>query len=117
MVDYLGYRAKMGVTTPSTNTVVQPEYDDMRPPGVTNHLGRMHIENIPTTDDNSFDKSLELIDAGLDDGNFFLDTVQLQRLADTVDRRRDTNIVAGAVFHAFPQILDGCQGPTPDGEC
>ena len=66
MVDYLGYRAKMGVTTPSTNTVVQPEYDDMRPPGVTNHLGRMHIENIPTTDDNSFDKSIELIDAGLD---------------------------------------------------
>ena len=65
MVDYLGYRAKMGVTTPSTNTVVQPEYDDMRPPGVTNHLGRMHIENIPTTDDNSFDKSIELIDAGL----------------------------------------------------
>ena len=48
MVDYLGYRAKMGVTTPSTNTVVQPEYDDMRPPGVTNHLGRMHIENIDT---------------------------------------------------------------------
>jgi maleate isomerase len=66
LVDYLGYRAKMGVTTPSTNTVVQPEYDDMRPPGVTNHLGRMHIENIPTTDDDSFDKSLELIDAGLD---------------------------------------------------
>lgn len=66
MVDYLGYRAKMGVTTPSTNTIVQPEYDDMRPSGVTNHLGRMHIENIPTTDDNSFDKSIELIDAGLD---------------------------------------------------
>ena len=50
MVDYLGYRAKMGVTTPSTNTVVQPEYDDMRPPGVTNHLGRMHIENMDTVD-------------------------------------------------------------------
>ena len=65
MVDYLGYRAKMAVTTPSTNTVVQPEYDDMRPPGVTNHLGRMHIENIPTTDDYSFDESIELIDAGL----------------------------------------------------
>ena len=63
MVDYLGYRAKMGVTTPSTNTVVQPEYDDMRPPGVTNHLGRMHIENIPTTDDNSFDNGGALFES------------------------------------------------------
>ena len=67
MADYLGYRAKMGVTTPSTNTVVQPEYDNMRPTGVTNHLARMHIENIDTVDNTSFDKSIELIDAGLDE--------------------------------------------------
>ena len=44
MRDYLAWRLAFGVTTPSTNTVVQPEYDDMRPAGVTNHLARMHGE-------------------------------------------------------------------------
>ena len=67
MGDYLGYRAKMGVTTPSTNTVVQPEYDCMRPAGVTNHLARMHIPNISISDNDSFDESIRLIDAGLDE--------------------------------------------------
>jgi len=43
MCDYLAWRMAFGITTPSTSTVVQPEYDDMRPPGVTNHLGRMVI--------------------------------------------------------------------------
>ena len=66
MNDYLAYRAKIGVPTPSTNTVVQPEYDAMRPPGVTNHIGRMHIPDIPTFDNDSFDESIRLIDAGLD---------------------------------------------------
>lgn len=67
MGDYLGYRAKIGVTTPSTNTVVQPEYDAMRPPGVTNHVARMHIPNIRIHDNDSFDESIRLIDAGLDE--------------------------------------------------
>ena len=66
MSDYLAYRAKIGVPTPSTNTVVQPEYDSMRPSGVTNHIGRMHIPDIATVDDDSFDESIRLIDAGLD---------------------------------------------------
>ena len=30
MRDYLAWRMAFGVTTPSTNTVVQPEYDDMQ---------------------------------------------------------------------------------------
>ncbi len=67
MTDYLGYRSKIGVTTPSTNTVVQPEYDTMRPRGVTNHLGRMHIPNIEIHDNDTFDESIRLIDAGLDE--------------------------------------------------
>ena len=65
-MDYLGWRQKFGVTTPSTNAVVQPEYDAMRPPGVTNHLARMHISNIQTIDDDSFARSIEMIDAGLE---------------------------------------------------
>ena len=48
LADTLGWRMKFGVVTPSTNTVVQPEYDDLRPPGVTNHIARMHIPTIPS---------------------------------------------------------------------
>ncbi len=41
MRDTLGWRALLGVLGPSTNTVVQPDFDDMRPAGVTNHYSRI----------------------------------------------------------------------------
>ena len=44
MPDVLGFRAKIGLLLPYTNTVVQPECDAMRPIGVTNHTGR--VENV-----------------------------------------------------------------------
>ncbi len=43
MTDALGWKAKIGIVMPSTNTVVQPECDDLRPVGVTNHIGRAHL--------------------------------------------------------------------------
>ncbi len=55
MTDALGFRKKFGVVAPSTNTAVQPEYDAMRPPGVTNHFGRIHIPNDPIRNDADFD--------------------------------------------------------------
>jgi maleate isomerase len=54
MVDSLGWRAKFAVLAPSTNTSVQPEYDDMRPLGVTNHFCRIPIPDTRVTDDESF---------------------------------------------------------------
>jgi maleate isomerase len=54
MVDLLGWRMLFGVVAPSTNTSVQPEYDDMRPPGVTNHFSRIAIPDTVVTDDASF---------------------------------------------------------------
>ena len=56
MRDYLAWRLAFGVTTPSTNTVVQPEYDDMRLPGVTNHLARMVIPDMPIRTNEDFDE-------------------------------------------------------------
>jgi maleate isomerase len=47
MTDSLGFRKKFGVIAPSTNTSVQPEFEAMRPRGVTNHFGRIHIPNDP----------------------------------------------------------------------
>ena len=54
MTDALGYRAKLGVLAPSTNTSVQPEFDAMRPRGVTNHHSRLVIPDTRVTDDASF---------------------------------------------------------------
>lgn len=54
MTDSLGYRMKFGVVAPSTNTSVQPEYDDMRPPGVTNHFSRIVIPDTRVTNDEEF---------------------------------------------------------------
>ncbi len=54
MTDLLGWRLLFGVVAPSTNTSVQPEYDDMRPMGVTNHFCRISIPDTVVTDDASF---------------------------------------------------------------
>ena len=39
--DILGHRAKVGVLVPFSNTIVQPEFEAMAPPGVTNHAARI----------------------------------------------------------------------------
>jgi maleate isomerase len=61
MVDALGWRIKFGVIAPSTNTIVQPEFDAMRPRGVTNHFGRIHLPNDPLRDDGDFTKLIETV--------------------------------------------------------
>src|SRR5579862_2869916 len=61
MVDALGWRLKLGVIAPSTNTVVQPEFDAMRPEGVTNHFGRIHIPNHPLKSDDDFTRLIETV--------------------------------------------------------
>jgi maleate isomerase len=43
MRDVLGYRAKVGVVVPSTNTTMEPELYLMAPPGVTFHGARMLV--------------------------------------------------------------------------
>src|SRR5579859_4858942 len=59
--DALGWRMKFGVIAPSTNTIVQPEFDAMRPAGVTNHFGRIHIPNDPLTNDDDFVRLIETV--------------------------------------------------------
>jgi len=54
MADHLGYRKKFGTLGPSTNTIVQPDFDDLRPVGVTNHYMRIPIPNDPVSDNASF---------------------------------------------------------------
>lgn len=53
MTDVLGYRGVWGVLAPSTNTVVEPDFYRMGVPGVTSHVGRIHIrdQNLSNNDD------------------------------------------------------------------
>ena len=66
MPDSLGYRIKFGVIAPSTNTSVQPEFDAMAPPGVTNHMARIDIPNISVQNDDDFNKLIKLIEGTQD---------------------------------------------------
>ena len=54
MVDALGWRKKFGILGPSTNTVVQPDFDDLRVAGVTNHYSRIITEDAQALSDESF---------------------------------------------------------------
>jgi len=63
MTDSLGWRKKFAVLVPSTNTSVQPEFDAMRPTGVTNHISRIRIPNSPLTNDEDFRLLVEKIGA------------------------------------------------------
>jgi len=51
MTDTLGWRMKMGAVTQASNSVVQPEFDLMRPRGVTNQLMRVAIPDTPVASD------------------------------------------------------------------
>ena len=52
--DQLGYRMKFGVLGPSTNTVVQPDFDDLRVHGVTNHYSRIVVDDAKAVSNETF---------------------------------------------------------------
>ena len=54
MNDVLGWKALFGVLGPSTNTVVQPEFDQMRPDGVTNHYSRIFTPDANAVSNDTF---------------------------------------------------------------
>src|SRR5262245_40714530 len=61
MTDSLGFRKKFGVIAPSTNTSVQPEFEAMRPRGVTNHFRGIAIPNDPIRHDDDFNRLMDNI--------------------------------------------------------
>jgi maleate isomerase len=54
MPDVLGWRKTFGAIGPSTNTVVQPDFDAMRPIGVTNHYSRIFTPNSTALSNETF---------------------------------------------------------------
>jgi maleate isomerase len=65
--DSLAYRAKIGVVVPTTNTVVQPEFEAMRPAGVTNHVTRVYLPPRPYDDMEVYRKALETEESNIED--------------------------------------------------
>jgi maleate isomerase len=61
MTDVLGWRRKFGVLGPSTNTIVQPDFEMMRPPGVTNHYSRIFTPNAQAVSNDTFMAGTQLI--------------------------------------------------------
>jgi maleate isomerase len=52
--DTLGFRKRIGIVVPSTNTTVQPECESLRPRGVTNHTARSTIKERPLNTEQAF---------------------------------------------------------------
>ena len=67
MPDALGWRGKFGVMAPSTNTIVQPDFDDMRPFGVTNHYSRIFTPNAKALSNASFKAGIDTIGSNVMD--------------------------------------------------
>ena len=63
MTDVLGWRKKFGVMGPSTNTIVQPDFDDLRPAGVTNHYSRIFTPNAQAISNDAFMSGVRVIGA------------------------------------------------------
>ena len=61
MTDANGWRRKFGVIAPSTNTVVEHDFWTMRVPGVTSHIGRIHIRDMNMGDDAGMERLLDQI--------------------------------------------------------
>ena len=56
---------RIGFVLPSTNTTVESDCADMRPPGVTNHSARVMVVERPLTSDQAFLEHVALMRSGI----------------------------------------------------
>jgi maleate isomerase len=125
MPDTLGFRNRIGIIVPSTNTTVQPECESLRPRGVTNHTARSTIKERPLNTDEAFFEHMrdmregigiaidQIMTAGLDHliigialETFWGGVVAADKLQDELTRRAGVGISMGstasvAALHAF----------------
>ena len=67
MTDALGWRKVFAVLGPSTNTIVQPDMEAMRPAGVTNQYRDIFVEDPEALSDEAFMAGKQKISDGLKD--------------------------------------------------
>jgi maleate isomerase len=95
MADTLGYRKMIGIVVPSVNSAVQPECDEMRPEGVTNHIARIVTPKLVLKTDADFIKHVETMRAGI------LDAV------DQVMMTEPDFLIMGLSLEAFWEGVEG----------
>lgn len=66
MADALAPRLKFGVIAPATNTIVQPEYDAMRPAGISNQMARVVIPDTPVGTETEFASMMSQVRASIE---------------------------------------------------
>lgn len=59
--DVLGWRARIGIVGPSTNTILQPDTEALRPDGVTNHFSRIATPRMALSSDADFARLVEAL--------------------------------------------------------
>jgi len=89
MTDQLGYRGRIAIVVPSTNTSCQPECERLRPAGVTNHLARISIKERPLSSEQAFMEHVQSMRDGM------------HAAIDQVMTCQPTHVVMGVALEAF----------------
>jgi maleate isomerase len=89
MTDQLGFRGRIALVVPSTNTVCQPESEMLRPHGVTNHTGRISIKERPLTSEQAFMEHVQAMRDGM------------RTAIDQVVTCQPTHVIMGVALEAF----------------
>ena len=89
MTDQLGYRARIAIVVPSTNTSCQPESEMLRPRGVKNHLARISIKERPLTTEQAFMEHVQAMRDGM------------RTAIDQVMTCQPTHVIMGVALEAF----------------
>ena len=95
--DALGWRLKLGVIVPATNTIVEPEFHSMTPAGVTCHTGRFPLKDVRISSDNDFERLVADIHANLD------------RAVDDLMSVAPDHIIVGVSAESFWDGADGAE--------
>jgi maleate isomerase len=88
-MDQLGYRGRIAIVVPSTNTSCQPESEMLRPRGVTNHVGRISIKERPLTSEQAFMEHVQAMRDGM------------RTAIDQVITCQPTHVIMGVALEAF----------------
>lgn len=89
MTDQLGYRGRIAIVVPSTNTSCQPECEMLRPRGITNHLARISIKERPLTTEQAFMEHVQAMRDGM------------RTAIDQVMTCQPTHVIMGVALEAF----------------
>lgn len=89
MTDQLGFRARIALVVPSTNTSCQPESERLRPIGVTNHIARISIKEKPLTSEQAFMEHVQAMREGM------------RTAIDQVVTCQPTHVIMGVALEAF----------------